>query len=294
MIRGGRRVDRRHHREVVRRVRPKRSTLGLTAVLVGCSLGIGFSGTTFAASPATRPPVVAMASTPDGNGYWLAARDGGVFTFGDARFEGSLPGLGIAVDDIVGIAATPDGDGYWLVGANGGVYAFGDAPFYGSAARLPLLAPVKSIAATPDGRGYWLSATNGGVFAYGDATYFGGGTDAREPATNPWVRIASTQDGRGYWLVQSVGFISTIGDAKTIGSVDAPPQGVPAVDAAIAPDGGDWWVVPNGGVFAVGGAPFYGSVPGLGLAVHDVVAITRTPDGGGYWVLGADGGVYAF
>jgi hypothetical protein len=33
--------------------------------------------------------VVGMAATPDGNGYWLAAADGGVFCFGDAPFHGS-------------------------------------------------------------------------------------------------------------------------------------------------------------------------------------------------------------
>ena len=30
-------------------------------------------------------PAVGMASTPDGQGYWLVAADGGVFSFGDAR-----------------------------------------------------------------------------------------------------------------------------------------------------------------------------------------------------------------
>jgi hypothetical protein len=35
-------------------------------------------------------PVVGMAATPDGKGYWLFARDGGVFTFGDASFFGSM------------------------------------------------------------------------------------------------------------------------------------------------------------------------------------------------------------
>ena len=35
-------------------------------------------------------PIVAMAATPDGRGYWLVASDGGVFAFGDARFHGSL------------------------------------------------------------------------------------------------------------------------------------------------------------------------------------------------------------
>jgi hypothetical protein len=34
-------------------------------------------------------PVVGMAATPDGGGYWLVAADGGVFTYGNARFFGS-------------------------------------------------------------------------------------------------------------------------------------------------------------------------------------------------------------
>ncbi len=33
-------------------------------------------------------PVVGIAATPDGRGYWLVAADGGVFNFGDARFYG--------------------------------------------------------------------------------------------------------------------------------------------------------------------------------------------------------------
>jgi hypothetical protein len=34
-------------------------------------------------------PIVNMAPTPTGRGYWLVASDGGVFTFGDAAFYGS-------------------------------------------------------------------------------------------------------------------------------------------------------------------------------------------------------------
>ena len=34
-------------------------------------------------------PIVGMAATPDGKGYWLVASDGGIFTFGDAAFYGS-------------------------------------------------------------------------------------------------------------------------------------------------------------------------------------------------------------
>ncbi len=34
-------------------------------------------------------PIVGMAATPDGKGYWLVASDGGIFTYGDAGFYGS-------------------------------------------------------------------------------------------------------------------------------------------------------------------------------------------------------------
>ncbi|MGH9067006.1 MAG: hypothetical protein ACRD0J_05905, partial [Acidimicrobiales bacterium] len=51
----------------------------------------------------TAAPVVAMAATPDGRGYWLAAAAGGVFTYGDARFYGSAGALPLAAP-VVGAA----------------------------------------------------------------------------------------------------------------------------------------------------------------------------------------------
>ena len=36
-----------------------------------------------------RVPVVGMAMTPDGGGYWLASSDGNVLTFGDAQYLGA-------------------------------------------------------------------------------------------------------------------------------------------------------------------------------------------------------------
>jgi hypothetical protein len=35
-------------------------------------------------------PIVGMAATDDGGGYWFVAADGGVFAFGDAPFSGSM------------------------------------------------------------------------------------------------------------------------------------------------------------------------------------------------------------
>ena len=51
--------------------------------------------------------IVAMAATPDGMGYWLVGSDGGLFSFGDATYFGSLPGLKIKVSNIVDTVTTP-------------------------------------------------------------------------------------------------------------------------------------------------------------------------------------------
>ena len=74
-----------------------------------------------------------MAATTDGNGYWLVASDGGIFSYGDAMFYGSTGSIRLNLP-IVGMAPTPDGKGYCLVGFDGGVFTFGDADFYGSTA----------------------------------------------------------------------------------------------------------------------------------------------------------------
>ena len=68
-------------------------------------------------------------------GYWLVASDGGVFSFGDAGFYGSMGGTTLN-KPVVGIAPTPDGKGYWLVASDGGVFSLGNAGFMGSIPSL--------------------------------------------------------------------------------------------------------------------------------------------------------------
>ena len=51
-------------------------------------------------------PVIGIVPTNTGHGYWLIGADGGLFAFGDAAFQGSLPGLGIRVSNIVGAVPT--------------------------------------------------------------------------------------------------------------------------------------------------------------------------------------------
>jgi hypothetical protein len=55
-------------------------------------------------------PIVGMAATTDGKGYWLVASDGGIFSFGDAGYYGSEGGNALT-KPIVGMAATTDGKG---------------------------------------------------------------------------------------------------------------------------------------------------------------------------------------
>jgi ribosomal protein L24E len=85
-----------------------------------------------------------MAATPDGQGYWLVASDGGIFAFGDASFYGSTGAMTLN-QPIVGMRGTRDGNGYWLVARDGGIFTFGDASFYGSAGGLDLKQPVIAI-----------------------------------------------------------------------------------------------------------------------------------------------------
>ena len=113
---------------------------------------------------------VVITPTTDGGGYWLLTAEGGVFTFGSAKFAGSLPGINVnarAVD----LLARPQGDGYWIVDDAGGVHAFGGAPDVGSlqSAKVAPAGKVVGGAVTPTGAGYWLASLAGGVYTFGDA-----------------------------------------------------------------------------------------------------------------------------
>ena len=59
-----------------------------------------------------------MVPSSDGGGYFMVASDGGVFAFGDARFEGSCPGMGGCSGAAVAVVPDASGNGYWLVTAD--------------------------------------------------------------------------------------------------------------------------------------------------------------------------------
>ena len=76
-------------------------------------------------------PIVAIAGTRKGRGYWLLGADGGVFSFGEAAYRGSASAHRLHAP-VIAMASTATGNGYWLLGADGGVFTFGDAVYRGS------------------------------------------------------------------------------------------------------------------------------------------------------------------
>ena len=235
-----------------------------------------------------------MVLPPQSNqGFVAAASDGGVFTFGNFAFHGSMGGTPLS-RPVVGVAATPDGGGYWEVASDGGIFSFGDADFYGSMGGQALDRPVVGMATTPDGGGYWEVASDGGIFSFGDAGFYGsmGGV----PLQQPIVGMAAAPDGKGYWEVAADGGIFAFGSARFYGSMGAVHLDRPITGMAATPNGkGYWLVAADGGIFTFGSAPYFGSVPGQRItAAVPIAGMTVTPDGNGYWLIGADGSTYGY
>jgi hypothetical protein len=109
--------------------------------------------------------------------------------------------------------------------------------------------------------GYWLAGSDGGIFSFGSAQFYG--STGNLHLQRPVVGIVPTADRGGYWL-----------------------------DAS------------DGGIFSFGDSGFYGSIPGLGLHPAGsglpnsldapVVGMVPSADGGGYFMVASDGGVFAF
>ena len=117
-----------------------------------------------------------------------------------------------------------------------------------------------SVQSSPPTDGYWLAGSDGGIFNYGLAPFKG--STGSLALQRPVVGITRTSSNNGYWLVAS-----------------------------------------DGGVFAFN-APFVGSLPGLGLHPagsglpdslnQPIVGMVPSANGQGYYMVAADGGVFAF
>ncbi|HYT40075.1 MAG TPA: Calx-beta domain-containing protein [Acidimicrobiia bacterium] len=224
---------------------------------------------------------------PKGQGYWLVASDGGIFSYADSSFHGSTGNIKLN-QPIVGMSPTPSGLGYWMVARDGGIFSFGDATFHGSTGNIKLNEPIVGMAAAPSGSGYWMVAADGGVFAF-DAPSPGSAAGQSRAAA---VAIAPTNTGQGYWVVTADGQIFSFGDAAPYGAL--PKLAQPIVGAAATAGGeGLWLVARDGGIFSFGDARFFGSTGAIKLN-QPIVGMSRTPSGNGYWLVAQDGGIFSF
>ena len=248
------------------------------AVAGGDVLAFGAPDHGSTAGMALNAPIVDVAASPDGSGYWEVAADGGVFAFGGARYAGSLGNVHLN-QPIVAMASTPTGRGYWLAASDGGVFTIGDARYLGSAGGTGRADRVVGIVAAPIGAGYWLVTSSGTVLAYGAALHHGDLASNRQP--NPVVGMAATPTGDGYWLATSDGGVFTFGAATFSGSlggrhIDEPVTGIEAASAKAY-----WLVTRDGAVYSYGGATFAGSATN---ACKDAVLGVTARRGGGYWL----------
>jgi len=290
-----------------------RAGRAVRALLVAPAVVVAFALLT----PAGATPVSAVQTA---SGYRLLSGDGGVFSFGAARFFGSAasdptkcptnpPDRSMPHGSCVAIASTPDGDGYWILNrATGKLFGFGGAASYGQpidfrGGTTAEFAPAfLSIVPTPTGHGYWVLTMPlsgaGRVLYFGDATFFGDTqsivSSTHHPLNGTPVALAATRDGRGYWEVHSDGGVFAFGDAHFYGSMAGAHLNQPIVGIAPTADAkGYWLVAADGGVFAFGDAKFGGSLVGAKLT-GTVVGIARNTVGAGYWLASSDGDVHSF
>jgi hypothetical protein len=97
------------------------------------------------ASMPLKPQADAPANASAAAGYWMVASDGGIFSFGSAKFLGSTGNIKLN-QPIVGIAASPTGAGYWMVATDGGIFSFGDAQVFGMPGRVEPVDPDEHLA----------------------------------------------------------------------------------------------------------------------------------------------------
>jgi uncharacterized delta-60 repeat protein len=88
------------------------------------------------------------------------------------------------------------------------------------------------------------------------------------------------------------------GRVLVAGQLDTTPASVALAQfqGAVPPSGtisGYWLVASDGGIFAFGGARFYGSTGGMHLN-QPIVGMAATPTISGYWLVASDGGIFAF
>ncbi len=144
----------------------------------------------------------------------------------------------------------------------------------------------------PDSQGYTEVASDGGLFTFGSPFY---GSMGGQPLNKPMVGGAQVTGAPGYWTVASDGGVFSFGDAGFYGSTGGNRTSTRRSSV---------WRRPRTG-WAIGWLPLTGaSSPTAMRATTDleeandstqpIVGMAATPDGKGYWLVAADGGIFSY
>jgi hypothetical protein len=280
------------------------------------------NATTTAAPLFPEAPVVGLAATPSGLGYWVWNGFGHVVGFGDAKTYGDM--LASHGDHTVtAMAPTPTGTGYWLMTDDGAVFQFGSAGLFGSMAGRDPRSFYSIILPSATGFGYRLFTAKGAVHIFGDAVNYGSLFDVPTKAGKATFGYTSLAPGTttvgaagppsmggnssatvtqtwtpadGYWMLGANGAVYPFGGAVDLGNATAFLGGHQAVDLEPTPDYGGYWIVDDiGRVFAFGDASTKpGNADATTLAAGEkVTSLSATPTGDGYWIFTSQGRVFA-
>jgi hypothetical protein len=125
-----------------------------------------------------------------------------------------------------------------------------------------------------------------------------GGSVGRPPIPADAVALLQPAAPGTSAVVSGLGRVASPGGDASLGGVDNLPLAwvVVGADEAGSPGGGYYLVAGDGGVFAFGDAPFFGSTGGWSLNRPVVDLAVRPAAGGadGYWLVAGDGGVFSF
>ena len=179
-------------------------------------------------------PIIALAPTPSGRGYWLLGSDGGVFSFGDARFYGSMGGTRLN-KPIISMAATRDRARLLVARVGRRRVQLRRRALPRLDRRLPL-----ELARDLDGDGtVWSRATGSSPATAASSasacrsTEAFRASDSAGPCTGVQIRPSLT--GNGYFVLARNGQVFAFGDALAGDSAPTLGGWSFAVDFAVRP-----------------------------------------------------------
>ncbi|QBQ74878.1 glycoside hydrolase family 25 [Caudovirales GX15bay] len=169
--------------------------------------------------------IIAMRTSPSGNGYYTLDQQGKILTYGDAVHRGQELR---SAKDVIDMALTPSGEGYWVIRADGTVTTFGDAVDHGHPAASGTMTngqPIRAeaIESHPSTTGYWVLMSDGTVHAY-NVGYFGSANRDRLNPIEYFTSLRRTSNGNGYWVLSAGGVVQGFGNASELGDAERYPD----------------------------------------------------------------------